>query len=189
MKTSNPSWRQRLRIPLLALVAVNLLVFLAYTLPRSVRQRGVTSRLTALREDVARERTRTNELRRRSDTIRSNAADVEHFYRDLVSPREQALLPILREIEAAAGQQGLETGQYNLKPEEVKGAPLELTTITLPVTGTYRQLVAFLDELERSKQFIVVQRIDLHRRQGTDTGLDVILAAYLRVEPGKQNAG
>jgi len=190
MEISKAPWRQRLRIPLLAIVGLNVVVFLAYTLPRSLRQRSVTSRLTALREEVERERVRADGLRRRSDTMRANAADVERFYRDLVSPRQQALLPILREIEDAAGQQGLETGRYTLKPETVKGAPLELTTITLPVTGTYRQLVAFLDELERSKYFVVVQRIDLHgQRQGDEIGLDVILAAYLRLEPEGPHAG
>lgn len=188
MATSKPSWRQSLRIPLLAIVGLNLVVFLVYTLPRSARQRGVTSRLTSLREEAERERTRVAGLRRRSDTIQANAADVEHFYRDLVSPRQEALLPILREIEDAAGQQGLETGHYTLTPEDVKGATLELTTITLPVNGTYRQLVAFLDELERSKHFVVVQKIDLQRRQGTETALNLTLAAYLRSQPGDEHA-
>lgn len=188
MATSRPPWRQRLRIPLLAILGLNVLVFLGFTLPRSVRQKSVTSRLTALREEAARERERTDGLRRRSDTLRTNAADVERFYRDLVSPRQEALLPILREIEAAASEQGLETGQYNLKPEEIKGVPLELTTINLPVAGTYRQLVAFLDALERSKHFVVVQKIELQRRQGSETGLNLTLAAYLRLEPG-QHAG
>lgn len=189
MTTSKPSWSQRLRIPLLAIVGLNLVVFLVYTLPRSIRQRGVTSRLATLRDEVQQERTRVAGLRRRSDTIQANATDVQHFYRDLVSTRQEALLPILREIEAAAGEQGLATGQYTLTPEEVKGAPLELTTITLPVNGTYKQLVAFLDELERSKHFVVVQKIDLQRRQGNETALNLTLAAYLRSQPGDEHAG
>ena len=189
MTISSSTWRQWLRLPLLAAVGLNLLVFVAYTLPRSLQQRSVASRLEVLRDEVQREKTRTEGLRHRSDTMRANAADVQRFYRDLVSTREEALLPILREIESAAGQQGLETGRYNLKPESVKGAPLEVTTITLPVTGTYRQLVAFLDELERSKYFVVVEKIDLHGQpQGHETGLDVILAAYLRSDPGAQHA-
>jgi Tfp pilus assembly protein PilO len=166
-----------------ALAASNLVVFLAFTLPRTWRLERVASRAGSLREEVARERAQNAALRLRVDTAATNGRDVERFYREMVAPREESLLPILEDIEAMAHQPGLVAGRRGYTRAEVKGAPLTRVGITLPLEGSYAQLVSFLTNVERSRRFLTVDRIAISQ-SGDETSatakLQVELSAYFK---------
>lgn len=173
---------QRLRRPLMLLVASNAVVFGVYTLPRLVQERSVVSRLDAERNDVARRRADVAARRARVETAAANARDVERFYGDVVG-RRTALVPVLREVEAAAAELGvrLERRDYG-EPEEVEGARLLRFRVRVPAAGRYAELAAFLDRLERTAHFLTVDKVTLRNRQGGEAALDVELSAYFLAE-------
>jgi len=49
------------------------------------------------------------------------------------------------------------------------------------VSGTYRELVAFLDRLERSSYFVTVDQIQIGKRGTGEGGLDIALSAFYRI--------
>jgi Tfp pilus assembly protein PilO len=180
-----PFWRRRLLVPFLALLGLNLAVFFAYTLPRRMQERNIASRVVVLREEVERERRATAELRRRAETLESNNRDVARFYREVVGGRRIGLLPILQELEGMATSLGLQSPRRSYAPKEVKGvAGLSRFQITMPVTGSYRQLGAFLGALERSPHFLTVDKVSLRQKEGTVADLSIVLSAYFRGEEG-----
>jgi Tfp pilus assembly protein PilO len=183
MKQSQPFWRRRLLKPFLALLALNAAVFGVYTLPRAIQERSLESQVVVARQEVERQRRQTEELERRADTLRSNRADVERFYREVVGARESALVATLQSVVQMASEPGLKAGSRSIQKEAVKGAPLVRFSITQPVEGSYSQLVAFLDELERSPHFVTVDEVRIREKGGEAAGvaaLDVDLSAYFK---------
>jgi Tfp pilus assembly protein PilO len=175
----------------LAVAGLNLVLFLAFTLPRSWRLKSVESRAGSLREEVARERALTTTLRHRVETAAQNARDVERFYRELVVRREESLLPVLEEIEAMAHQPGLVAGRRGYSRDEVKGAPITRVAIRLPLEGSYEQLVKFLANVEKGKRFLTVDKIAISQNQserGGSARLQVELSAFFRDAKAPGNA-
>jgi Tfp pilus assembly protein PilO len=178
-----PFWRRRLLPAFWALVGLNVAAFAAYTFPRQLQLRSVTSRVALLRAEVEREREVTAGLRRRADAVRSNTADMQRFYQGVVGPRDTELLPTLQEIEKMAAEPGLKARRRTFHPEEVKGARLTRVGISFPVEGTYHQLVEFLARVERSPRFITVDRVALRRSAEQRGDLSIELSAYFKAAP------
>ena len=175
-----PFWRRRLLPPVVVLLALNGLAFAAYTLPRGLQVRNTTARATALREEIARQRRITAAIVEQAGAIRSNAAQTDRFYRDVIVPNSVDLLPLIEDIEKMAAEPGLKTGPrtYGLAP--VKGAPITRLGVNLNLQGSYDQLVAFLDRVERSPRFLIIDRIALNSGTGHEgSNLRVEVSAFL----------
>jgi Tfp pilus assembly protein PilO len=183
VKAPSPFWRRRLLPAFLALAALNLLVFAAWTAPRTVRLRTATARLEAAREQVRGERAQVARLAERGEAIRANAADIERFYTRVVGPEVTDLVPTLEEIERMARTLGLSPGPRGYRRDDVPDAAVERVAVTLPLEGSYEQLVGFLREVETSSRFLTVDRIAL---SGKEEGgaLQVEMSAYMRLPPG-----
>jgi Tfp pilus assembly protein PilO len=119
-------------------------------------------------------------LRERAAAIRENAADVERFYRSLAGTEEADLLPALKAIEDLARSPGLRPGARGFQREEVREARVERVAVTLPLEGSYGQLVGFLREVQRSPRFVTVDSVSMRAGREGDTALQVVLSAYLR---------
>jgi Tfp pilus assembly protein PilO len=178
-----PFWRRRLLPAVVTLLGLNLVVLAGWTAPRTWRQRNAAARAEAARAEVERLRATTSALRLRANTIRANAKDLERFYGTLVGTEKADLLPTLEAIEDLARSPGLRTGARSVRREEVEDAPIERVAVTLPLVGSYAQLVRFLGEVERSPRFLTVDSITM-RGQDRGTSLEVELSAYLRQSAG-----
>ena len=183
MKARTPFWRRRLLPVFLALAALNLLVFAAWTAPRTVRLRTVTARLEAARRQAEAEKSEAARLAERGAAIRANAADLRRFYSSVVGPEDTDLVPTLEEIERMARTLGLTPGPRAYRRDDVPDAAVERVAVTLPLEGSYQQLVGFLREVETSSRFLTVDRIALSGK-GEGGALRVELSAYMRLPPG-----
>lgn len=177
---SRPFWRKALLPAFLLLVVANLGVLVAWTLPRSLRQKNAAERAVAARVELARERERAQALRDRSATIRANRADLERFYSKLAGSEAKDLLPTLEAIEEMAGAAGLHPASRALRRENVEKAPLERVAVTLPLEGSYAELVGFLRGVERQARFLTVDRVALRADAESGGALQVELSTYLR---------
>lgn len=183
MSAARPFWRRRLLPLVLVLLGLNLVVLAGWTAPRYWRQKNAAGRAALARAEEQRQRETTASLRQRADAIRSNAADLERFYRSLAGTERSDLLPTLEAIEELARTPGLKPGARSLQREEVKDAPLERVSVTLPLQGSYGQLVGFLREVESSPRFLIVDRVSMRADQEGSATLQVELSTYLR-QPG-----
>jgi len=175
-----PFWRRRLLVPALVLLGLNAGTYAAYTLPRSSRERTIAARAVVLRAEVARERARVAGVRERARTIQANTADVASFYRSL--GHKNSVLQIQEAIAGIARQLGLTVGSRSYANEEVKDSDsLARFRITMPITGSYRQIASFLQRIETLPHFVTVDSISLREdsRVGErSTSLNVVLSVY-----------
>jgi Tfp pilus assembly protein PilO len=173
-----PFWRRRLLVPALVLLALNAGAYFAYTLPRAARERDIAARAVVLRDEVAKERSRVEGLRQRARTIEGNTADVKQFYQAL--GRKESLLKIQEDIVGVARQLGLTIGNRSYGNESLKNSgSLARFRITMPISGSYRQVVSFLQRIEALPHFVTVDSITLREESGAgSTNLNVALSVY-----------
>jgi hypothetical protein len=176
------AWRMGYARPFFVLLILNLLVFAVYTFPRAVRERRLSVEATTLRHEIADERASGGALARENEIVSSNIAEAKRFYTDPIRDR-QVLAATLEELDHLATGLGLRTAATTYHPMDVKGAKLMEFEITMPVSGTYQQLGAFLQKLEGAPFFVIVKQIGV-RSRSNDGGadLDIILEAYFRSE-------
>lgn len=178
-----PSLRRLLAYAWAALLAANLGTLLAFTLPRSLAERNLELRAARLRGELEAAQKRNETLKARDEVAVRNAADVGRFYRTVVGTREQTLLPALAELDAAARELQLTTGTQSYEAKPLEGGPLVRFRIRMPVSGSYRQVVAFLERLEQSRLFLTIDEISLRERPQDGAGaadLSLIFSAYFR---------
>ena len=184
MSAKGPAWRTRLLPAFLVLLGVNLVALAVWTGPRYWRQRNAATRAEAARAEAERQRAAVARLRERAAAIRGNGVDVERFYRDAGTEKAD-LLPTLEAIEDMARAPGLRPGTRSFKREEVEDARVERVVVTLPLEGSYAQLVGFLREVEASPRFLTVDRVAMRADREGGAALQVELSTYLRPSVGE----
>lgn len=180
-----PRWR-RYVVVLAGLVALNAVVFGAWTLPRTLEDRSLTGRIEILEQEIAAEQAELVAVRERRATLATNAADERRFLAEIVGDRRESLVPVLQDVTRMAQELGLQPRSASYSRSSVKGAPLTRFEITMPVSGTYAQLASFLRSMERSRHFVTVESIGLREEQGGQADLDLVMSAYFRSEPGEK---
>ena len=180
---TRPFWRAKLLPAFLGLLALNALAFVAWTLPRSLRQRNAQSRAASARAELQLDEQRAQALVARAEAIRANGADLERFYATLAGDEKQNLFQSLEAVEELAREPGLQLATRSVRREDVDGAPLERVVMTLPLEGSYPQLVGFLRGVERSKRFLTVDGVALRADAESGGSLQVDLSTYLRQSP------
>jgi Tfp pilus assembly protein PilO len=182
----SPRWRRRALFALAGGAALNLAVYFAYTLPRTLGEQRIAERQKLLQDEILRERLAVAYQRRQADTIKANTVDMQRFYATTVSARAASLVPVLRAIEGMAREGGMRPGAASYKAEDVKGMPLDRFAITMPVTGTYRQLVAFVQRLEQSQYFLTLDKVIFRDMgEGSRAELAMVLSCYFRAGEGE----
>lgn len=174
----SPRWRRRLQAALLIVLAANLLVFGSFTLPRLLRDRRLADHVLVLRTEQERARRNVAQLRQRADAIQANTRDLARFYADVV-PELPTAAVVLKDLEQATPS----AGDRSWSRQAVKGAPLVRFTVSMPISGSYGQLLAFLETLERFPHFVTVERVALRdKAQASAAELDVVVAAWFKAE-------
>ena len=181
-----PFWRRRLLVPALLLLALNVGAYVAYTLPRAKFERDIAAEAVTLRQQLAEERARVEGMRRRARAIQENTADVARFYETVGA--KDTVLDVQEDIVGLGRQLGLQMGNRSYRNEIVKGSKsLSRFQITMPISGTYRQIILFLQRLESMEHFVTVDSISLREDTGAagrSTSLSVVLSVYFEDEEG-----
>jgi Tfp pilus assembly protein PilO len=189
MSAGRPFWRARLLPVFLVLLGANAAALAGWTGPRAWRQNNAAARAEAARGEVERQRRAVADLRDRAGAIRDNGADVARFYGTLAGDETVDLLPTLEAVEDLARSPGLRTGGRSVRRAPVTNARVDRVAVTLPLEGSYAQLVGFLGEVERSPRFLTVDRVSMRADREGGGALQVELSAYMRQAPGSGGEG
>jgi len=179
-----PFWRRRLLPAFLVVLGGNVLALAAWTGPRTLRLRNATERVEEARAEVARVRQEVTALDERAAAIVANAADLKRFYESVIGPESEELVPALRDIERMARAPGLQPGARHFTRRTIMDAAVERVEVTVPLEGSYHQLVGFLEEVEGSPRFLTIDAIGLSGERDSGGQLLVQMSAYMGLPPG-----
>lgn len=162
---------------------------------------GVTSRLANKQDRLAAERqSLTAELEERKAELATltgseslaarNAEAIQRFWDDVVRERSPGLTEAWDEIDRLASETNVTRGRtgYN---REVLDVGLEQIKASMPVEGRYFDLVRFINRLERSERFFLVEEVRLSQRETdrTTIRLDCAIAFFLKAGSSGGAAG
>jgi Tfp pilus assembly protein PilO len=178
-----PFWVRRLLPAFAALLLLNLIALAAWTLPQGYKQRTAAEKVKVARQELADARRTAGRLRDRASAIRSNLADVGKFYGKLAGSETSELVPTLEAVEAMARAPGLKTGARSVSRSDLRATRLEQVSVTLPLDGSYAQLVRFLKEVETSPRFLTIDSVSMRMARERGASLQVQLSAYMQAAP------
>jgi Tfp pilus assembly protein PilO len=178
--------KRRLIIPLLAGLALNLLLFAGVVYPLSTRMRGIETRAqatTQARLAAEREDAEARGIVQKRDR---NDKALKAFYKDVLpaSHAEARQATFLR-LTQLAEQHNLEPSRRNTDPRQDRDSTLARLQISMTLQGNYEDIRRFIYQVESGSDFIVLDSISL--QQGLEPGAPLTLAlnlsTYYRAEP------
>lgn len=143
--------------------------------PQAMRQQRDRLALQAklLKADVA-----------RGTSIRASlpqvGTDCDNFYRDQFLPVSTAYSSVIDDLGAIAQKSAVRTSGVSFSQKEVKGRGVQEITIKATVQGGYLGLIEFVNGLERSKYFYLLDELRLDSSNTGEIRLNLDLRTYFR---------
>lgn len=178
------AWKKRIRIAVLAVLAGDALLFwfnwqLAGEAPEQAEQQ-----LDQLRRQ---HRMWSADIQRASE-IRSKLGQIERdcnqFYEEQFLGEEVGSSTMVGDLTAIAAKAGLEARGVTYKQTELEKRNVIEVAIAATVEGSYSSIVAFINGLEQSRRFYLMENLALASAQGGGLRLNLQLKTYFRVKRG-----
>ena len=160
------SWLERRWwwMPLLALVAVNILALSWYAAVYSGFAKRVDQQLGRRHTELARLETALAGQRESARRLRHNEQALGEFYETRLAPPSERLTDVIREVRTLAGRAGLEPATINYPEDDLADYGLIKRTFSFGVHGSYAQLRRFINLLEMTESFLTLEEVQLTGR-------------------------
>jgi Tfp pilus assembly protein PilO len=178
--------KRRLVIPVLAGLALNLVLFAGVVYPLGVRMGSIEMRAQAAAQrlqEAEREDADARGIIQRRDR---NDKALKAFYTDVLpSSHAEARQATFLRLTQLAQQHNLEQSRRSIDPTQERESSLARLQISMTLQGSYEDIRQFIHQVESGSDFIVLDSISL--QQGLEPGAPLTLAlnlsTYYRVEP------
>ena len=155
-KDPRAGWKAALAV----LVLLNVVAFYFTLQPLGGTAGELDAQLSSLRTQV--QRTQADVIKLRAIVAKMDKAQAQQteFMKNYFMDRRTASSDILTEIGASAKKAGLKPKEHAFVIEPVEGSDsISMMTITANYEGTYADLVHFVNEVDRSKRFLIIENI------------------------------
>jgi len=172
--------RKGLVIPVLVALVANLLILSIFTLPRERWVIRLESRATALGLRIEKGKEELAQRRERENRLKELRRQVESFYSEILRRKEEGLVDILGEVEGLAKRFRVKKENINYHHEIIEEDKVVLFEITFPLRGSYANLRRFINQIENSRYFLVIDRVELSNpeEKGDNLKLNIKLSTY-----------
>ncbi len=173
--------RRKSFVHLLILLVVNGVLFAAVTYRLANKQEILADDQQRLSLELEQKKAELEALSLDEARVTANANAVTDFWTDVVKTRVPGLTEAWEEIDRLTKESNVIKGR-TAYGRELMDVGLEQIKATMPVEGTYFDLVRFINRLERSERFFLVEEVRLaqRERQGTTIRLDCSISFYLK---------
>jgi Tfp pilus assembly protein PilO len=165
-----------------AVAAANLVVFLLLTEPLHRLSRVRQAEWQAMEQRLEQRQRSVERLERQVERLERQSANLAQFYDVILADKVSRMTAIQRSIRALAAQ-------FNVNPESVSYGPSYLPVpdlvqfdISFPLRGSYENLRQFVQRVESSEHFLIIDDISLAdaREGGVSLSLNVRMHTYFR---------
>jgi len=173
-----------IRIVLGALLVLNLIAVGLVLFPPGGSADDLERELAALRSQVAPKRALLERTRFNVIAIEKARGEGDQFLDNHFLTRRTADSALLAELTAAAGKAQIKERDRASTVEFIEGSDsLSMMTITANYEGTYRNLLNFISELDRSDQLLIIESMSAAPQQGSNTlTVSMKIDAFIRDE-------
>jgi type IV pilus assembly protein PilO len=181
--------RRRLREPRVALrliigllLAANLVAVWAVMRPPGGSAEQLEEQIAQVSAEIQQRRTTVERLKQRLEQVEKARAASEAFLNTYFLNRRMAYSTIVAELMRAAKESGIRPKEHAIQSEAIEGSDnLSMMTITANYEGTYRDLLEFVNRIDRSPKFLIIEQLVAAPQQsGGLLSVSVKLHAFVR---------
>jgi Tfp pilus assembly protein PilO len=172
--------RVKVAIILGVLAVVNLALYVTLNLPRVHRQAVEERRVSDLTQNLAEVSRRVALMKDLDQRFETEKSKVDTFYNDVLGTKDRRMIQIQREVRAIAASLGMDPETIAYQPEILDKVGLISFNINVPLAGDYRNLRQFINKIERSQNFLIVESVSLGGAKdgGALLDLNIRLSTY-----------
>jgi Tfp pilus assembly protein PilO len=145
---------------LAALLVFDAVFYLVAIEPLGRRGAEQQALLGALERQIAAKRGDVSQLQLVVSKVEKARAEGDGLLDDITLPRRTGFSTLLTELLQAAAEAGIDTREGNFDIEPIEGTEeYGMITISANFRGEYQNLVRFLNQLDRSSQFLIIESL------------------------------
>ncbi len=190
-------WRPVLLGATAVLVVVNLVFFVLLLKPTGERANQQRQQVDALRKELQSDRDAAARLREIAGNLDVSSREGSDFYSQKFLSKLTGFSVVMEEVDRAARANNVRKGGVSYTLQPIQGRPdMEQVDISTMVDGDYGNVVRFINAVERSPLFLIIDSISA--ATGTTPGatagtprnvrLTIRLVTFFRVEASWQSS-
>jgi Tfp pilus assembly protein PilO len=171
----------RVFVVLYAVMAViNVAFFLLLTRPTVHEYTNMTQKTAPLMRAVQRREDQVADIEEYASRLEQAENDLVRLREEILATKNTRMVDVQIELHRIAEKFGINTEQVSYQNEILAEEDLERFAMVVPLEGGYQALRGFIQAVESSEQFMVVERVQLGRSSegGVMLELNVTLATY-----------
>jgi Tfp pilus assembly protein PilO len=170
----------RIMVILTGIVVLNVVFLLLVIGPRLAQVRTADEITAELAQAVEREQRRVRQWQERVDDLQRSREILRRFFQEDLSTKGERLVAVQREIYRIAQTFQVQAAQLKFTHESVKDSNFVLLGVNIPLSGGYNNLRQFINQVERSDLFLIIESVQLQEgeRGGVLLNLNVRLTTY-----------
>jgi type IV pilus assembly protein PilO len=170
-----------------ALLAVNLAAAVVAFKPFGGSADDLRREREALQGQLAQQQTRLATSKRLADKVEAARRDGDQFLAKYVMDRRVAAEEIERELIETAKEAGLKPLPRNFGLEPIEGSDsLEMMTITAGFEGTYANVTKFVNLVDKSPRFLIIENMHAAPQQnGPTLSVTMKIDTFVKDLPGE----
>ena len=179
-----PGPRRNIKLVLAALIVCDLLLYLFALGPLSESDRERRLQVENLRRQVRDRTVQVEKLAALVQKVETARTEGDKLLDEITMPRRTAFSTIVSELDQAGSKAGVELRDRGLSVEPIEGSDtLSMLTVTQGLEGSYENLVRFLNMLDRSPRFLIIESLGAAPQQsGTKQQQGALLSVTLRLD-------
>jgi len=173
-----------LSVVIIAWLTINLVFAFVVNVPRSNRVAFLNDQVMHIAGQTASKARDVDKLRPQHARVVEGNTSLDHFYDDVLSTKEKRLISFQREIREIARKFNINMESISYPRETYPKDKVTKLSAVMPLTGSYEGLRSFIDTIEKSENFILIEAIQLtnSREGGVILSLNIMLSTYF-VDP------
>jgi Tfp pilus assembly protein PilO len=176
----------------LLLLFLNTIGFLFIVLPEKQRISKLQTSFSQQRNQIGEQQHELKILQRRLAALQKAQKDLDMIYNQVLAQKKVGVTAIRQELQDLAGSLSVQRGGLDYDYDDLPEYGLRHFSLAVPVEGPYREIRRFINDIERSQYFLILDRVDLSAERESKSGegvtLNFQLSTYLRDEELKANA-
>ncbi len=182
--------RRKIGITLAALILFDLIFYLFAIGPLSESDREKVAMAGQLQRQMTERAAQVERLMATVSKVEKARTEGDNLLGSITMPRQTAFSAIVSELDQAGKLAGIELKERGYNVEAIEGSDtLSMMTVTIGLEANYENLVQFLNQLDRSPRFLIVESLgaapqqsgqQATAQQGARLNISVKLDAFVR---------
>jgi len=165
----------------LAWLALNLAFTFLVNVPRAAESARLEEEAARLSNQVTSRQKEIERLRGERTRVVGGSDELQRFYQDVLSTKAERMIAFQKEIRGIAQKFRIDLKSINYAAEAAPTKDkIARFGAAMPLTGSYEGLREFIETIEKSDQFIIINSIELSNSKegGVILGLSIGLSTY-----------